>query len=158
MSKGDIISSVIAAVSAVIAGISLFVAARFARRQTRLQERVTKIEEGRWGEEVEAKRHAQVIPQVTWREDSAAAELVLLNHGPAEARSVGFTLSAASKGNVPDVADTELLPLSVLHPGVPMSFWISLDPMVCRVLLVRVAWTDDAGPHEKPYKLRVMYD
>jgi hypothetical protein len=86
-----------------------------------------------------------------------AQHLVLRNHGPAEARSVGFTVAAGSKGNIPAVADTELLPLSVLHPDVPMPFPLGEDPEDCSVVLVTVTWTDDAGPHEKDFKLRVFY-
>jgi HAMP domain-containing protein len=151
MSKADIVSSVIAAVSAVIAGISLFVAARFARRQTQLQERVTKIEEGRRDEEIEAKRRARVTARIRHAD---FPYLVLTNHGPAEARSVVFTVSAGSDGNIPAI-ETELLPITVLHPDVPMSFWLSPVQGDCNVLLVKVTWTGDAGPQEKDFKLSV---
>jgi hypothetical protein len=148
MDKGDIISSSIAGLSLIVAGLSAW-------RQTRLQARVTSIEQGRRDEEIEARRHARVTARVSlrfWPE----AELVLTNHGPAEARSVGFTISAANDGSVPvlDDEDAELLPLNVLHPDVPMSFPLATKPEDCTLLLVTVTWTDPAGSHEKQFKLR----
>jgi hypothetical protein len=53
------------------------------------------------------------------------------------------------------VADTELLPLNVLHPDVPMSFPLLLESGDCSVLLVKVTWTDDAGSQQKDFKLRL---
>jgi hypothetical protein len=170
MDAGDIVSSVIAAVSTVIAGISLFVAVRFARRQTRLQEQVVAIEQGRRDEEVEGRRHALVRAEVETKENGLAGvirthgnepvvvrsgELILSNHGAAVARSVGFTLLAETKGSLPRVAGTEILPLAELHPGVPMTFPVGITRTDCRIMLAEVSWTDDAGPHNRRYKVRL---
>jgi hypothetical protein len=132
----------------------LVVAGKSAQRQTQLQERVTAIEESRHREEVHARRSARVTAMIDPVGDQGP-QLVLTNHGPAEARAVGFTLSPETEGSLPTVIGAEILPLNVLHTGVPMPFPLSLARTECRILLVKVTWTDDAGPQQKPYKLRV---
>ena len=161
MDLGDIISST-------LAGLSLIVAGLFAWRQTGLQARVTGIEQSRRDEEVEARRHALVRAKFELMENGTAGVirthghepvvirsgmLILSNHGPAVARSVGFKLSAETEGSVPTVIGTEILPLAELHPGVPMSFPLLGAMGDCTIMLAMVTWTDDAGPHKKPYKL-----
>lgn len=153
MDNGDMVSSVIAGIGVVIAVVSLVVSGRSARRQTQLQEQVTAIEDGRHRREVQARRHARVTARIAPRQDRA--ELVLTNHGPAEARSVRFTISAATEGSVPKVLDEELLPLNVLHPNAQMSFPLVTAVGDCTVLLANVAWTDSAGSQKKDFKLRV---
>jgi hypothetical protein len=149
MSKGDTISSS-------LAGLSLLVALFFAVQQTRLQNRVTAIEESRRRDEVDARLSARVTARI---KDTPDPVLVLTNYGPAEARSVGFTLSAANDGSLPTMEHAELLPLSVLHPDVPMYFPVLWEHGNCSVLVVKMAWIDDASPyspHEKNFKLTVF--
>ncbi len=71
MSKGDIISSS-------LAGLSLLVAVFFAVQQTRLQNRVTAIEESRRREEVDARLHARVTARI---KDTPDPVLVLTTTG-----------------------------------------------------------------------------
>ena len=86
MDKGDIVSSIIAAVSAVIAVTSLIVTVVFARRQTRMQATLTAIEQERRREEVEARSRASV--RVAAEGDRRRAQLVLSNSGPGTARDL----------------------------------------------------------------------
>jgi hypothetical protein len=82
MDTGDVLSSTIAAVSLIATAI-------FAHRQTRLQARLTSIEETRRREEVEARQHADVRAMVAGT--PTALQLVLANDGPATARDVWAT-------------------------------------------------------------------
>jgi hypothetical protein len=140
-------------ISIAISLLTLLATSVFWMRQNGLQSRITQIEQHRWREEEEAKRHARVIATIA--SGGRSPELVLSNHGPAEARSVGFTVAAANDENPPTVMDMEILPLAVIHPDSPMSFRILKSLGESDLMLVKATWTDDAGPQEKHFKLRV---
>ena len=82
MDPGDVIS-------ATIATLSLLATAILAYRQTRLQVRLTAIEETRRRAQVEARQHADVRAMVAGT--PTALQLVLANDGPATAREVWAT-------------------------------------------------------------------
>jgi len=58
-----------------------------AQQQTDVQARLTAIEEGRRADEVEARRHARVVPAFR-RPEPNRLRFVLTNQGPAPARDV----------------------------------------------------------------------
>ena len=82
MDTGDVIS-------ATIATLSLLATAILAYRQTRLQARLTAIEETRRREQVEARQHADVRAMVAGT--PTALQLMLANDGPATAWEVWAT-------------------------------------------------------------------
>jgi hypothetical protein len=53
-------------ISIALSILALLVTSVFWMRQNRLQGRITKIEEGRRDEEIEAKRHARVTAVIRW--------------------------------------------------------------------------------------------
>ncbi len=125
--KPEDTSNLIAAIGTVISVVSAGVAIwafrssrKTAKEQAALQARLTAIEEERRGEEVEARRHAQVtasIPGVR----NGPGQLVLTNEGPAVARSVTVAISSADEAKPPAVFGLERLPGRPLA-GQPMSF------------------------------------
>ena len=82
MDTGDVLSSAITTVSLIATAI-------LAYRQTRLQARLTAIDETRRREQIEARRHADVRAMVAGT--PTALQLVLANDGPATAREVWAT-------------------------------------------------------------------
>jgi hypothetical protein len=110
----------ISVLSAGAAVVAIRSSRKTAKEQAALQARPTAIEEERRGEEVEARRHAQVtasIPGVR----NGPGQLVLTNESPAVARSVTVEISSADKAKPPAVFGLERLPVD-LRPGQPMSF------------------------------------
>jgi hypothetical protein len=75
--------------SAAIATVSLLATAILAYRHTRLQARLTAIEQTRQREQLEARQHADVRAMVAGT--PTALQLVLANDGPATAREVWAT-------------------------------------------------------------------
>jgi hypothetical protein len=82
MDPGDVISATIATVSPLATAILGY-------RQTRLQARLTSIQETRRREEVEARQHADVRAMVVGT--LTALQLVLANDGPTTAWEVWAT-------------------------------------------------------------------
>jgi hypothetical protein len=118
--KPEDASNLLAAFALGVSALALIVSGFMAWRQNRLQARLTAIEEERRGEEVEARRHAQVtasIPGVR----NGPGQLVLTNEGPAVARSVTVEISSADEAKPPAVFGLGRLPVD-LRPGQPMSF------------------------------------
>jgi hypothetical protein len=98
--KPEDTSSLLTAFALGVSALALIVSGCMAWRQSRLQGRLTAIEEERRGEEAEARRHARVtlsIPQPQIRK----GDLVLTNEGPAGAWSVTFGVSSAVEGKQP---------------------------------------------------------
>lgn len=98
--KPEDTSNLLAAFALGVSALALIVSGFMARRQNRLQGRLTAIEEERRGEEVEARRHARVtlgIPQP----QIGKGDLVLTNEGPAGAWAVTFGVSSAVEGKQP---------------------------------------------------------
>jgi hypothetical protein len=152
--KPEDASNLLAAFALGVSALALIVSGFMAWRQNRLQARLTAIEEERRGEEVEARRHAQVtasIPGVR----NGPGQLVLTNEGPAVARSVTVAISSADEAKPPAVFGLERLPVD-LRPGQPMSFDLVASWGDATLINALVRWVDDAGPHEATYTLRTL--
>ena len=112
MDTGDVLSSAIAAVSLIATAI-------LAYRQTRLQARLTAIEETRRREELEARQHADVTAMVAGT--PTALQLVLANDGPATAWEVWATELPVGSDDPPlfhGLDELEQAP-ATLRPGEP---------------------------------------
>jgi hypothetical protein len=142
---------VVDAVIAAIALAALIVSWWVARRQTAIQERVAAIEEARRAEEVEARGRARVTASL--ERGGGRLQLVLRNEGQAVARSVKAELEQGPR--TPAVLGLEDLPVD-LQPGQPMPFPIPMALGDATMFRVTVRWADEAGDHEKPYKLSTL--
>jgi hypothetical protein len=153
----NLIASISAGISLLSGGFAFWAfrsSHKTAREQTALQAKLTAIEKERRGEEVEARRHAQVtasIPGVR----NGPGQLVLTNEGPAVARSVTVAISSADEAKPPAVFGLERLPVD-LRPGQPMSFDLVASGGDATLINALVRWVDDAGPHQATYTLRTL--
>jgi heme exporter protein D len=156
----------VGSISAFIALVALVISTVVARRQTTLtreqteiQKRLASIEEARRTEEVAARGQATVIASFEDNYDSRGnrqPDFTLTNLGPAPARQVDVELVALDDGNVPTTWGlTESLPIDVLQPGQQMKFPTMVHGGLADTLRATVGWTDEAGPHEAPYILRL---
>jgi hypothetical protein len=142
MDTGDV-------VSATIATVSLIATAIFAYRQTRMQARLTAIEEARRREEVQARRHADVRAMVAGT--PTALQLVLANDGPATARDVWATELPVGSDDAPlfhGLDELEQAP-AVLRPGDRLPFPVLTLADTAERVQVVVSWKDEAGPHRE---------
>jgi hypothetical protein len=145
---------------AVIALAALVVSIVVARRQTRIQEeqtgiqrRLAAIEEARRAEELEARGQARVTASIRREEDKRGhrLRLVLVNEGPAVARSVTATVEEAAQA--PGVIGLDALPVD-LQAGQEMPFMVTVGLGDRTPFRVVVRWADAAGDHEVPYDLQ----
>ncbi len=125
-----------------------------AQQQTDVQARLTAIEEGRRADEVEARRHARVVPAFR-RPEPNRLRFVLTNQAPAPARDVRCQLEALDGRQPPRVVGLEALPVD-LRPGQSMEFIASAGLGMSTLIRAVVTWTDDAGEHEEPFTLNTL--
>ena len=139
MDPGDVISATIATVSPLATAILGY-------RQTRLQARLTSIQETRRREEVEARQHADVRAMVVGT--LTALQLVLANDGPTTAWRSGQPSCRSVRDDPPLFHGLDELEqaLATLRPGDRLPFPVlTLAETAERVQIV-VSWKDDAGP------------
>jgi hypothetical protein len=144
-----------------IALAALFFTLRVSRRQTELaqqqtdvQARLTAIEEGRRADEIEARRHARVVPSFR-RPDPKRLRFVLSNVGPAPAREVRCQLEALDGLQAPRIIGLEALPVE-LRPGQEMEFAASAGLGMSSLIRAVVTWNDDAGDQEESFTLNTL--
>jgi len=152
MDKGDIISSGIAAVSALIGLASLIVTLVFVRRQTRMQARLTNIEEARRREEIQAQQQARL--RVDVEPGDQDVDLVIRNSGPATARAVRVNAQATNGKDLPKIHGLNE-PAVDLPAGSRVAFPMLRLGSAADTLRVQVTWTDGAGEHEETCTVRV---
>ena len=125
-----------------------------AQQQTDVQARLTAIEEGRRADEVEARRHARVVPAFR-RPEPNRLRFVLTNQAPAPARDVRCQLEALDGRQPPRVVGLEALPVD-LRPGQSMEFIASAGLGMSPRIRAVVTWVDDAGEQEEPFTLNTL--
>jgi hypothetical protein len=148
MDTGDIVSSIIATVS-------LIATASLAYRQTRMQARLTAIEETRRREEVEARQCADV--RATVAGTPTALQLVLANDGPAAASEVWATVLPVGSDDPPlfhGLNELEQTP-AALRPGDRLPFPVLTLAETAERVQVVVSWKDDAGPHRESFTVQL---
>jgi hypothetical protein len=148
MDTGDILSFTIATVS-------LLATAIFAFRQTRLQARLTAIEETRRREQVEARQHADVRAMVAGT--PTAVQLVLSNDGPATAWDVWATELPIGSDDPPlfhGLDELEQAP-ATLRPGDRLPFPVLTLAETAERVQVVVSWKDEAGPHRESFTVQL---
>jgi hypothetical protein len=145
-----------------IALIALLYTRRVSRRQTELaqqqtdvQARLTAIEEGRRADEVEARRHARVMPAFR-RPEPNTVLFVLTNEGLAPAREVRCKFDALDGLELRPVHGLEeALPVE-LRPGQVMEFTASGGLGFSRLIRAVVTWVDDAREQEESFTLNTL--
>jgi hypothetical protein len=148
MDTGDV-------VSATIATASLVATAIFAYRQTRMQARLTAIEEAHRREEVQARQHADVRAMVAGT--PTALQLVLANDGPATARDVWATELPVGSDDAPlfhGLGELEQAP-ATLRPGDRLPFPVLTLAETAERVQVVVSWKDEAGPHRESFTVQL---
>jgi hypothetical protein len=148
MDTGDIVSSIIATVSLIATAI-------FAFRQTRLQARLTVIEETRRSEEVEARQHADV--RATVAGTPTALQRVLANDGPAPASEVWASVLPVGSDDPSlfhGLNELEQAP-AALRPGDRLPFPVLPLAETAERVQVVVSWKDDAGPHRESFTVQL---
>jgi hypothetical protein len=148
MDIGDILS-------ATIATVSLIATAILAYRQTRLQARLTAIEESRLRQQIEARKHADVRAMVAGT--PTALQLVLANDGPATAREVWATELPVGSDDPPlfhGLDELEQAP-ATLQPGDRLPFPVLTLAETAERVQVVVSWKDDAGPHRESFTVQL---
>jgi hypothetical protein len=139
MDPGDVLSSTIATVS-------LLATAILAYRHTRLQARLTAIEQTRQRQQLEASRHADVKAMVAGT--PTALQLVLANDGPATAREVWASELPVGSDDPPlfhGLDELEQAP-ATLRPGDRLPFPVLTLAETAERVQVVVSWKDEAGP------------
>jgi hypothetical protein len=124
-----------------------------AQQQTDVQARLTAIEEGRRADEVEARRHARVVPSFR-RPEPKQLRFVLTNEGAAPAREVRCNLEGRDGRHPPQVMGLED-PVE-LRPGQPMAFVASAGWGMSVEIRAVVTWVDDAGAQEEAFTLNTL--
>jgi hypothetical protein len=148
MDTGDVVSSAIATLSLVATAI-------LAYRQTRIQARLTAIEETRRREQVEAQQHADVRAMVAGT--PTALQLVLANDGPATAWEVWATELPVGSEDPPlfhGLDELEQAP-TTLQPGDRLPFPVLTLAETAERVQVVVSWKDDAGPHRESFTVQL---
>jgi hypothetical protein len=148
MDTGDIVSSIIATVS-------LIATASLAYRQTRMQARLTAIEETRRREEIKARLHADV--RATVAGTPTALQLVLANDGPAPASEVWASVLPVGSDDPPlfrGLNELEQAP-AALRPGDRLPFPVLTLAETAERVQVVVSWKDDAGPHRESFTVQL---
>jgi hypothetical protein len=148
MDTGDVVASTIATVS-------LIATALLAYRQTRLQARLTAIEQTRQRQEVEARQHADVRATVTGT--PTALQLVLANDGPASASEVWASVLPVGSDDPPmfhGLNELEQAP-AALRPGDRLPFPVLTLAETAERVQVVVSWNDDAGPHRESFTVQL---
>jgi hypothetical protein len=139
MDPGDVLSSTTATVS-------LLATAILAYRHTRLQARLTAIEQTRQRQQLEASRHADVKAMVAGT--PTALQLVLANDGPATAREVWASELPVGSDDPPlfhGLDELEQAP-ATLRPGDRLPFPVLTLAETAERVQVVVSWKDEAGP------------
>jgi hypothetical protein len=148
MDTGDVLGSAIATVSLIATAI-------LAYRQTRLQARLTAMEETRRREQLEARQHADVRAMVAGT--PTALQLVLANDGPATAREVWATQVPVGSDDPPlfhGLDELEQAP-ATLRPGDRLPFPVLTLAETAERVQVVVAWKDEAGPHRESFTVQL---
>jgi hypothetical protein len=141
--------------SAAIATVSLIATAILAYRQTRLQARLTAIEETRRREQIEARQHADVQAMVTGT--PTALQLVLANDGPATAWDVWATELPVGSDDPPmfhGLDELEQAP-ATLRPGDRLPFPVLTLAETAERVQVVVSWKDEAGAHRESFTVQL---
>jgi hypothetical protein len=141
--------------SAAIATVSLLATAILAQRQTRLQARLTAIEQTRQREQLEARQHADVRAMVAGT--PTALQLVLANDGPATAWEVWATELPVGSDDPPlfhGLDELEQAP-ATLRPGDRLPFPVLTLAETAERVQVVVSWKDEAGPHRDSFTVQL---
>jgi hypothetical protein len=157
--KPDDTANLIASISAGISVLSLGLASwafqssrKATREQITLQAKLTAIEAGRRGEEVEARQQAQVMASISIL-PTRHCRLVVTNGGPAIARSVTVEISSAVQGKQPPaVFGRDQLPVD-LQRGQSVHFDMAVAMEDAERIKALIRWVDDAGSREAAYTL-----
>jgi hypothetical protein len=141
--------------SAAIATVSLIATAILAYRQTRLQARLTAIEQTRQREQLKASQHADVRAMVAGT--PTALQLVLANDGPATAWEVWATELPVGSDDPPlfhGLDELEQAP-ATLRPGDRLPFPVLTLAETTERVQVVVSWKDEAGPHRESFTVQL---
>jgi hypothetical protein len=134
--------------------VSLIATAILAYRQTRLQARLTAIEETRRRQQIERSQHADV--RATVAGTPTALQLVLANDGPATAWEVWATELPVGSDDPPlfhGLDELEQAP-ATLRPGDRLPFPVLTLAETAKRVQVVVSWKDEAGPHRESFTVQ----
>jgi hypothetical protein len=121
--------------------------------QYRLQKRVTRIEQERRTEELDARLRADVMALFEVRQDRGNLDFVLWNRGPAVAREVSFNMKPVGVGDLPILRGGPPLPIPALDVEQRFEFPAMTGLQFARAVDVELQWLDGAGSQTKALRL-----